>query len=142
MNTTNSLDVQTTVTTNVNLSDYLTNMASQFFADINYWLVIALIVTMIITQAVKLFLKAVVPIKYIVYRKASTFLISYGIGFGCGMMFLEGMDNIVKWSAVIGFVTPTLYVMLKTIAVKYNLTILEAALRMEPLQTIKDEDGK
>lgn len=134
-------DIQTTVTTNIDLTDQIMNLVLSFMADVNYWLLFALLVAMIITQGVKNFLKVIIPLKFRPFRKSIVAIIAYIAGFNATLLFIDGtsMTDNLKWASLVGFINPMFYVMLKSIAVSREWHVMQAVMRMRPLK--RDAEG-
>ncbi|MGD2065560.1 MAG: hypothetical protein PVI43_00135 [Candidatus Bathyarchaeota archaeon] len=134
-----AIESTATVTTNVNVDANvdLTSQIMGILGDVvqstGIWLPMALLVSIVLVQGIKMLLKSLIPLEWKQYRKFATFIIAYVLGFIVGVYFIPGDDS-TKYAAFVGAVNPSVYFILVQYAVARNRIVLLSWLKMRPLK--------
>jgi hypothetical protein len=131
-------DTIITVTAEVDLSTQILQALAEMLQSGGFWLLVAMLTSMVVVQGAKVVLKAVVPIRFRRLRKWGVFVLAYIVGFQCGMYFIDGEDR-HKWSVFVGLVNPVIYFLLVQYALSGGRMVLLSVLKMRPL--VKADDG-
>jgi len=124
--------IEASAEADLDLSAQIIQALSDMLASGGFWLIIALLATLVVMQGIKSVLKTTIPPKYKKHRKWVTFIIAYIVGFQCGLYFLEGED-VHKWAVVIGLINPMVYFAVLQVAIAKNWMVIQSVLKMRPL---------
>ena len=97
----------------------------------SFWLPLALIAAMILTNGLKAVVKHSLPVRTF-WRTVLIFLLAYGCGYITGYEFLSGPD-VHKWSILLGLFNPIVYIGLVEYSIRKNKPVMLAMLKARVL---------
>lgn len=120
--------------------DWLALTVSQLAEHAGFWFIVAVLVTMILTQGGKVVVKNFWPVAWGKrYRTWSIFVTAFFIGYWSGQKFLKSSD-IHELSIFVGVITPIIYHTLEQYAIIKEKILLLSVLKMRSVD--RDHDGK